>query len=54
MSNINGKWRDVSQELYKKWAMIFYDSQEGINLSASCYECRDVALQRPDKHFGFN
>ncbi|MBD2513170.1 hypothetical protein H6G91_39460 [Nostoc muscorum FACHB-395] len=39
MSNINNKWRDVPPEVYKKWAMIFYNSQEGINLSASCPVC---------------
>ncbi|MDF0556964.1 hypothetical protein [Kamptonema sp. UHCC 0994] len=44
MANINDKWQDVPEELYKEWATIFYASQEGINLSASCPVCGQNTL----------
>lgn len=37
-------WQDVPEEVYPIWAKIFYESQEGLNLSASCPICIQKSL----------
>jgi hypothetical protein len=44
MVNNSLDWRDVPQELYPKWAAIFYESQEGVNLSSLCPVCSEKSL----------
>lgn len=37
-------WQDVPDEIYPTWAKIFYESQEGLNLSESCPVCGKKTL----------
>ncbi|MGF1487103.1 MAG: hypothetical protein ACFBSE_08320 [Prochloraceae cyanobacterium] len=37
-------WQDIPEAIYPQWAEIFYQSQEGLNLSASCPVCKQKTL----------